>query len=496
MAKVCLCLTGKTIARDLEVLDKYRRWVDVAELRVDYLEPDERFHIRSFPQLAGIPTILTVRRKADGGRFVEGEGARIVLLASGLAFADTEKRRNFAYVDLEEDLDVPSLEEAARTFGTRIIRSFHDFQGVPENLAGKLRELRRSGDEIAKAAVMPRGLADLALIHEASAAVPGIEKIVLGLGSYGTPTRILPEKFGTVLSYTTPRNEADLESAGPGQPDPIDLVDVYRFHEQGPATRIFGIVGDREYAPATPAILNPAFSRAGLDAVSVPFQTDSLTSFFRAAEEIGVEGVSVAPQYGSAVFPFLNERSEEAERIGVCNVALRGPAPTEWRGANTAASAFSESLLLRLGRKNLRWKRVALIGAGSAARSVAAELFRLGARACVLNRTEPRARELAERYGFAWGGLDGRGIELLDKFNSIIINAASVGMEPAVDADPLELYRFRGHEVVMDLVYRPPVTRLLKRAEAAGCAVIGGFDMLERQARRQFTLFTGLEFPS
>ena len=79
-----------------EVLDKYRRWVDVAELRVDYLEPDERFHIRSFPQLAGIPTILTVRRKVDGGRFVEGEGSRIVLLASGLAFADTEKRKNFA----------------------------------------------------------------------------------------------------------------------------------------------------------------------------------------------------------------------------------------------------------------------------------------------------------------------------------------------------------------------------------------------------------------
>jgi 3-dehydroquinate dehydratase/shikimate dehydrogenase len=45
VSKVCLCLTGKTIARDLEVLNKYRRWIDVVELRVDYLEPDERFHI-------------------------------------------------------------------------------------------------------------------------------------------------------------------------------------------------------------------------------------------------------------------------------------------------------------------------------------------------------------------------------------------------------------------------------------------------------------------
>ena len=496
MAKVCLCLTGKTIARDLEVLDKYRRWVDVAELRVDYLEPDERFHIRRFPQLAGIPTILTVRRQVDGGRFVEGEGARIVLLATGLAFADIEKRRNFAYVDLEEDLDVPSLEEAARTFGTRIIRSFHDFQGVPDKLADKLRELRRNGDEIAKVAVMPRGMADLARIHEASAAVPGTEKIVLGLGAYGTPTRILPEKFGTLLSYTTPRNEVDLESAGPGQPDPLDLVEVYRFHEQGPSTRVFGIVVKRDFAPASPAFLNPAFSRAGLDAVVVPFPTDSLAGFFRIAEEIGVEGVLVTSAFEREMVPFLSERSDEAERIRACNVAVRRPGSAGWRGYNTTAASFSETLLARLGRRNLRWKRVALVGAGSAARAVAAELFRLGASACVLNRTEPRARELAERYGFAWGGLDGRGIELLDKFNSVIINASAAGMEPDDGADPLELYRFRGHEVVMDLVYRPTETCLLKRAEEAGCTVIDGAAVLERQARRQFELLTGLAFPS
>jgi 3-dehydroquinate dehydratase/shikimate dehydrogenase len=120
---------------------------------------------------------------------------------------------------------------------------------------------------------------------------------------------------------------------------------------------------------------------------------------------------------------------------------------------------------------------------------------RLGARACILNRTELRARELAERYGFAWGGLDGRGIELLDKFGSIIVNTTPVGMEPDVEADPLELYRFRGNEVVVDLVFRPAKTRMMERAEKAGCKVLGGLDMLERQSRRQFKLFTGLDYP-
>ncbi|MFQ3547062.1 MAG: type I 3-dehydroquinate dehydratase, partial [Termitinemataceae bacterium] len=158
MAKICLCLTGKTIVKNLELVDRYRSYIDVAELRVDCLEQDERFYIRRFPALAGIPTILTIRRKVDGGNFIEGEGARIVLFAAGLAFASTDRRRNFAYVDLEEDMQVPSLEEAARTFGTRIIRSYHNFQGVDNNLEEKIRQLQRTGDEIAKVAVMPKDL--------------------------------------------------------------------------------------------------------------------------------------------------------------------------------------------------------------------------------------------------------------------------------------------------------------------------------------------------
>src|SRR5215469_11879574 len=132
MAKICLCLTGKTLAQNFEILDKHRRYVDLAELRVDCLEPDERFLIRRFPEMAGLPVILTIRRDIDGGSFIGGEGSRITILANALAYADPDRRRNFAYVDLEDDLDVPSLEEAARTYGTHIIRSWHNIDGVDE----------------------------------------------------------------------------------------------------------------------------------------------------------------------------------------------------------------------------------------------------------------------------------------------------------------------------------------------------------------------------
>jgi 3-dehydroquinate dehydratase/shikimate dehydrogenase len=81
MAKICLCLTGKTLKRDLEILQKNRKYVDIAELRVDCLDPDERFLIRRFPEMAGLPVILTVRRDIDGGQYIGGEGARLSLLA-------------------------------------------------------------------------------------------------------------------------------------------------------------------------------------------------------------------------------------------------------------------------------------------------------------------------------------------------------------------------------------------------------------------------------
>jgi 3-dehydroquinate dehydratase/shikimate dehydrogenase len=170
MSRICLCLTGKTLAQDLEVLEIYRKYIDLAELRVDCLEPDERFLIRLFPEKAGLPVILTIRRTVDGGYFQGGEGSRITLFSKGLAFADADRRRNFAYVDLEEDLNVPSLEEAARTFGTRIIRSYHNLRGgINEDIPAKLRSLRRIGDEIPKVAVKPDSLADTLRLYSAAA---------------------------------------------------------------------------------------------------------------------------------------------------------------------------------------------------------------------------------------------------------------------------------------------------------------------------------------
>jgi 3-dehydroquinate dehydratase/shikimate dehydrogenase len=493
MERICLCLTGKTLARNLEILDKYRRYVDLAELRVDCLEPDERFLIRRFPEMAGLPVILTIRRDIDGGKFSGGEGSRVILLSRGLAFADTDRRRNFAYVDIEEDLKVPSLEEAARTFGTRIIRSYHNFQGVDEDLALKLRSLSHGGDEIVKAAVSPQSVRDLIRVYRTARGTADLEKILLCMGPLGLSTRILAAYMGSYLSYTSVKEEADLPPGAPGQFDPRELAELYRFREVSAKTRLFGIVGYPLRVTSSPSLFNTAFTQENTDALYIPFPSDSIHGFLELAEEIGLAGASVTVPYKEEVLPYLSRKSDEVESVGACNTLVFGP--QGWMGYNTDTRGFADSLLEFIGKKNCKGKKITIIGAGGAARAAAAAIYRLKGKALILNRTVIRARELAIPYRFLWGGLDSRGIDLMSSYSDIIIQTTSVGMEPNIEADPLELYEFSGREYVMDLIYKPERTRFLERASEAGCRIRNGYDMLIRQAKYQYHLFLGREFP-
>ena len=98
-------------------------------------------------------------------------------------------------------------------------------------------------------------------------------------------------------------------------------------------------------------------------------------------------------------------------------------------------------------------------------------------------------KQLAERYNFRWAVLDLASVRILKKYSDIIIQATSVGMHE--NEDPLEFYSFSGSEKVFDVIYTPEKTALLKRAEAAGCNICNGYDMLRYQAYKQFELFTG-----
>lgn len=493
MTKVCLCLTGKTIDRDLDMLKKYRPYIDIAELRVDCLLHEERFSIRRFPELAGLPVILTIRRRSDGGSFEMGESSRITLLSRALAFAEVDVRRNFAYVDLEEELELPGLEEAARTFGTRIIRSFHSFKGPYDKLTGRIRSMYRVGDEIVKAAIKADSLDDVTQLFRISRELGDMEKILLCMGDNAVCTRILSEKLGSHVCYTSVKGEADFPPAASGQLDPVELADLYRFRSITKNVKIYGILGYPLKATSSPSFFNKVFGRENKDAVYIPFPSQTPDKFFNLADDIGLLGASVTVPHKEAVLSRLSSMSGQVQSVGACNTIVR--TENGWGGYNTDTEGFSGSLLDFTRCKDFKGKRITIVGAGGAARAVTSEIHRLKGKALILNRSKLRAEQLAGIYDFEYGEFDPDGLKRIKKFSDIIVQTTSVGMEPDITDDPLSGYQFTGKEVVMDIIYKPERTAMLERAAKAGCRVLNGADMLLRQAKLQYQHFFGRKYP-
>jgi len=203
--QICLTLTGATLQEDAALVRKYAQYIDIAELRVDYLNEDEQLSARRFPAMIPIPCILTIRRGEDGGKFDGSEFSRTTLFGRALAFADHNPAKNFAYVDFEEYFHVPSMEDAALAFGVKIIRSFHDFENPVSNIRERLKKLRKTAFEIPKIAFMPKTLSDVTKAFKEAAEITDFNHIVCAMGALGFPSRILAEKLNSYLTYTTPR---------------------------------------------------------------------------------------------------------------------------------------------------------------------------------------------------------------------------------------------------------------------------------------------------
>ena len=487
---ICLCLTASTVEQDLTLIEKYRKYIDLVELRVDLLDDDERLNIRDFPAKAGLPCILTIRRTVDGGKFSEGEASRSMLFARALAFASEDSSKNFAYVDFEEDFHISSLQDAAMAYGTKIIRSFHDMKNPVENIGEKLRSMHGSRFEIPKIAFMPHTLKDVTNLYKEMQDFKNSDQIVCAMGPLGLPTRILAQRFNSYLSYTSPA-DLDLSLSDIGHTDPKTLEEIYHFHEIDSETKLFGITGWPLKYTSSPKIHNERFIQTKQNAVYIPFRAEKAGEAFEFANELGINGFSVTIPHKEDIIKNLFSVDKKVEDIGACNTVINENGL--WIGYNTDCTGFTKALLKFTGLKNLKKTRVAIIGAGGAAKAIAYAVKKMGGKACIFNRTIAKARTLGKQYGFEYAPLGAESIITLKKYNDLIIQTTSKGMgstEPSnPENDPLWFYDFAGTEMIYDIVYEPEVTPIMARAEKAGCKVHNGYSMLLYQGEEQYRLF-------
>ena len=255
-------------------------------------------------------------------------------------------------------------------------------------------------------------------------------------------------------------------------------------------TAVYGILGDPVSHSLSPAMHNAAFESLGENRIYLPFRVTDIATAVQGLKALDIRGLSVTIPHKETVIPFLDTIDPVALKIGAVNTIevissgnrkiLRG-SNSDWVGANKALSKHID----------LAGQSAIVLGAGGSARAIAFGLLEAGARVLLCSRTASRGKKLATELGCDWEPLT-----RLDQLGgTILINATSVGMRPdegnsLVRKDDLVRYK-----VVMDIVYAPLETRLLREARSAGCRVVQGLDMLLYQGVAQFELWTGLTAP-
>jgi 3-dehydroquinate dehydratase/shikimate dehydrogenase len=430
-----------------------------------------------------VTAIATCRRKEHGGQFVGPLARELEVL---LRAAEAGCR----IVDLE----VESAEEARaeqlsrwrdglRAAGTALLVSFHDFawtRGL-EQAADRIVAFRPDYVKVVSTAhSLADNLAMLRLIEDRSrsARVVGI-----AMGEEGLVSRVLGPRAGGEFTFASLDDGAE---TAPGQVTARTMRDLYRVERLNAETRLFGVAGNPIAHSLSPLMHNAAFHHEQVNAVLLPLKVRALGDLLTLMAELPLSGAAVTMPLKQEVLPHLAHMDPLTERIGACNT-VRAAADGKLYGFNTDVAGVLRPLEKRL---QVKGARIAVLGAGGAARAAVFGLADAGAEVLVVNRTHEHAVALAK----AAHATAIKHAQLRTKPVDVLINSTPCGMAGSGVALPLGEDELKAG-LVFDMVYNPLETPLLKLARARGIDVIGGLEMFVQQGARQFEIWTGRTAP-
>ena len=265
-------------------------------------------------------------------------------------------------------------------------------------------------------------------------------------------------------------------------------------------TRLVGLIGWPVEHSLSPTMHNAAFAEVGLDwaYVPLPVRPDEVEQALKGLVTLNFVGVNVTLPHKQAVMRYMDELSDAAQVTGAVNTIHLQEG--KFFGYNSDSIGFLQAL--EEADCHPQGMRVAVLGAGGAARAVVFGLARGGAASViVLNRTAERAAFLVEDLAvsfpdraMSFEALTSETLAGLEGNIDLVINTTSVGMYPEMESSPwpAEVPMPAGI-VFCDLVYNPLETIFLARARAAGAKTIDGLGMLVHQGAFAFTKWTGYQ---
>jgi len=486
VGKLCVAIQAASPAELVERAEEVLKDAKFLEFRLDFLPKPAAALPKIKEFLADhrdVTAIATCRRKDFGGNFEGALATELDILAkfaeAGCKIADLEVES----AEEAKPAQLARLRAELAAAGTALLVSFHDFT--------RTRSLEQAADRIAvfkpdfvKVVSTARSLADnlavLRLIEDRSltAHVVGI-----AMGEEGLVSRVLGPRAGAAFTFAS---FAEGTETAPGQVGVHTLRDLYRVEHLDQATRVFGVAGNPIAHSLSPLMHNTAFRRENVNAVMLPLKVRALADLLTLVEELPLAGVAVTMPLKQEVLPYLANMDPLTARIGACNT-LRTGADGKLYGFNTDVAGIVRPLEKRL---RLKGARVAVVGAGGAARAAVFGLVEQGAEVFVVNRTHEKAVVLARQAKAKSLKHEAFAKQHFD----VLINSTPCGMHGNKQALPIGESELNAG-LVFDMVYNPLETPLLALARARGIPVVSGLEMFVQQGARQFEIWTGKPAP-
>lgn len=266
-------------------------------------------------------------------------------------------------------------------------------------------------------------------------------------------------------------------------------------------TQLCGVLGNPVEHSLSPAIHNAAFQHLGLNYVYLAFRVEQVKEAVQGIRALGnLRGFSVTIPHKVSTMDFLDTIDDTAKHIGAINTIVK----TEGTLTGYNTDALGALQALRQAKVPLADKQVLVLGSGGAARAIA---FGLALHEPIAGMTLLGIVD-DERASLAADLRNGSTIPIQEaplseetlgeaiKRSQILIHCTPLGMHPKVDGTCVPKHLLQSHLTVMDIVYTPRETRLLREAREVGCTTIPGLEMFLHQAVAQFELWTGQSAPT
>jgi 3-dehydroquinate dehydratase/shikimate dehydrogenase len=429
---------------------------DMAEVRLDLMDEP------AVPRMAlGIPTIFTLRDMDQGGAWDGGKAEKEGLLRQALS-------AGAALVDLEE-------RNVGMELAPRIL-SHHDFRDAPpaEDIVARLQSLS-SRAEVAKAAYFCETAGEAAEVFRAGQEFSkrGARFVLIGMGESGVITRIRHERLGSEFTFAS---LAEGKEAAPGQ------VPLSMLRELGDDAVVTGIIGWPLGHSLSPPMHEAAFRSAKVSGVylRLPTRAGDVAKACDLARRAEMRGFNVTIPHKEEVMRHIDRADAAAESIGAVNTVVNNGRALI--GHNTDVDGIRATFAHH--KVIVRNRHALLIGAGGAAKAAAFALAEAGAKLHILNRDRGRAEAIALKYR---GAVEEKAEPVYD----IIVNCTPLGTKGQDQELPVTPEAVRACSFVMDMVYNPPATPLMRMAMKEGVPHANGRRMLVAQAAESFRLWTG-----